>query len=189
MKQYSRPNHIAPESMNSVSSYHRQYLPTRNRFLSRDRSFHRRQHARNGFLGSPSPIFLRFREERDDTRGIPSYPSGINSGLRSSPLTSSIQLKPSPFTSRNKDKRQNGFEDVLASPLKGISPPRPRHLGFATPLSSSSRRHDHFSPFFRLLSLHTRLRLMIPFTDQRSQCGMKQIPLDSMELFPNTAHL
>jgi len=134
--------------MNSVSNYHRQYLPTRNRFLSPDRSFHRRHHARNGFLGSPSPIFLRFREERDDTRGIPSYPSGINSGLRSSPLTSSIQLKPSPFTSRNKDKRQNGFKDVLASPLKGITPPRPRHLGFATPLSSSSRRHDHFSPFF-----------------------------------------
>ena len=150
LKHYCEPPKLAPKPSSRPLAPIRQHRP----FYSPNRGFDNR-HERgriNGFLGSPSPIFLRSRDENKNIHGLPSQTRGINQGLRRSPVTSSIILKPSPFTSRNKEPNTTNNDlnprDLFASPLKGVTPPRPRHLGFATPLSSTSRRHDHFSPFF-----------------------------------------
>ena len=154
LKVYVGPAKLITKQIHSTSiiPFHPISTTKSDHFLSPERGHRRILGSRNTstFLASPSPIFLRSRER--DGHGLARYSCdsrGMFGGMRSSPVSRPHMLRASPMSKRRDlGKFVKVKDQIIASPFKGITPPRPRQLGFATPLSSCSRRNDHFSPFF-----------------------------------------
>lgn len=119
---------------------------------ARRNSVHQNRSSR--MLGSPSPIFLRFKDDH-----VPCFGANINRRNSFAPpvKNTSMSLKPSPFMPRKRDINSSNnvlsstpsLDMTMQSPVKGVlSSPRPTNLSFATPLSGVGRKLDPFSPFF-----------------------------------------